>query len=193
MQQGNKTRQRILQEANKLFYQQGFQATSIAHIVAATGLSKGNITYHFKSKQDILEGIIQNRIEDIDNLLRQWEQETDRPLERLMYFCNMLIHEQDNLASYGCPMGTLTAEFSKNQPQLYQMALPMFELFKQWLEKQFLLLEPGTQTAAEDAMLLLSRVQGIAVITHVFKDKDFLTHAVRHLQSEIRRKYSTAP
>jgi len=40
MKHGNKTKQRILNEANKLFYHQGFNATSFSNIVDATEINK---------------------------------------------------------------------------------------------------------------------------------------------------------
>jgi AcrR family transcriptional regulator len=189
MKHGNKTKLRILNEANKLFYQQGFNATSISNIVDATGLSKGNITYHFKNKQEILNGIVDSRLADIDELLITWNKEFPSPINRLVRFCEMLLDEQDSLEHYGCPMGTLTGEFSKNQPALYQITLPMFKRFQTWLIEQFTLLSFSSKQANENALELLSRVQGIAVITHVFKDKKFLNKEISKLKDEIRNRY----
>jgi len=181
MKHGNKTKQRILNEANKLFYHQGFNATSFSNIVDATGLSKGNITYHFKNKQEILNGIVEARLVDIDKLVIAWNNEFPSPVSRLVRFCEMLLDEQDNLKQYGCPMGTLTGEFSKNQPALYQITLPMF--------KRFQSLNFSYEQANENALELLSRVQGIAVITHVFKDEKFLNKEISKLKDEIINRY----
>ena len=189
MKQGDKTKQFILDTANKLFYQQGFNATSIGHIMNETGLSKGNITYHFKNKQNILEGIVEKRLVDIDELLKSWDNSSDSPLQRLMRFCEMLLDEQDNLKHYGCPMGTLTGELSKKQHSLYQITFPMFKRFQMWLFEQFLHLDSTTDQAHDSAMALLSKAQGIAVITHTFKDTLFLVKAVTNLKNEIRSKY----
>ncbi len=189
MKHGNKTKLRILNEANKLFYQQGFNAASFSNIVDATGLSKGNITYHFKNKQEILNGIVELRLADIDELLSAWNNNFHSPVNRLVCFCEMLLDEQDNLKQYGCPMGTLTGEFSKNQPALYQIALPMFKRFQSWLIEQFILLDFSSEQANENSLELLSRVQGIAVITHVFKDKKFLNKEISKLKDEIQNRY----
>ena len=192
MKHGNKTKLRILNEANKLFYQQGFNATSFSNIVDATGLSKGNITYHFKNKQEILNGIVESRLVDIDELLIAWNKEFPSPINRLVRFCEMLLDEQDSLEHYGCPMGTLTTEFSKNQPALYQITLPMFKRFQTWLIEQFTLLSFSSEQANENALELLSRVQGIAIITHVFKDKKFLKKEISKLKDEIQNRYDGA-
>ena len=52
---GYKTRQKILQEAEDLFSEKGFNGTSIDMIAKAAGINKGLIYYHFKNKHDILK------------------------------------------------------------------------------------------------------------------------------------------
>lgn len=183
MKQGESTRLHIINVANELFYQQGYSSTSFSDIVDRTGLSKGNITYHFKNKKTILEAIVNKRIADIYKLLKGWDEESNKPEKRLIRFCEMLINEQDNLKDYGCPMGTLTGEFSKNAPELYEITLPMFQCFRDWLNKQYMLLGYSSIDADEKAMELLSRVQGISVITHVFKDKKFLNREIEKLKN----------
>ncbi len=191
MKQGNKTKLKILTTANQLFYQQGYNNTSFSNIVDRTGLSKGNITYHFKSKQNILEGIVEMRLTDIQQLLNAWDEKISTPIKRLERFCDMLIDEQNNLQKYGCPMGTLTGELSKSQSELYQVSLPMFGLFRKWLKQQFLLLKFSTKQADENALELLSRAQGISVIIHAFKEQDFLVKAVNKLKRDIKSEYSS--
>ncbi|MBD3821444.1 MAG: TetR/AcrR family transcriptional regulator, partial [Thiotrichales bacterium] len=108
MKPAENTQQKILHAANDLFYHQGYNHTSIGDIVKVTGLSKGNITYHFKSKQDILKGVIHRRLTNIEQLLSQWDAEETDPASKLLRFCDMLIDEQKDLSRYGCPLGTLT-------------------------------------------------------------------------------------
>lgn len=66
-QQTEDTKRRIADAAKTLFMQKGYKATSIEEIVDATGSSKGNIYYHFKSK----EGLFLYLIEEWD---LEWEQ-----------------------------------------------------------------------------------------------------------------------
>ncbi|OZB96651.1 TetR/AcrR family transcriptional regulator [Paenibacillus sp. XY044] len=64
--QSEQTKRKIAEAARALFVQKGYKATSIEDIVAATGSSKGNIYYHFKSK----EGLFLHLLEEWD---REWE------------------------------------------------------------------------------------------------------------------------
>jgi len=185
MKQGEKTKQYILEESNRLFYANGYASTSFTDIMHATGLSKGNITYHFKNKQAILEGIIGMRLGQIESTFKTWEAQSSKPIERLQFFCDMVILEQDNIEAFGCPMGTLTAEFSKNEPTLYAITLPLFESFRTWLGRQFVSLGLEKKAADEHAMSLLSRVQGVAMVSHAFKDKKFLVSEIEKIKEEL--------
>ncbi|CAJ1316599.1 TetR/AcrR family transcriptional regulator [Paenibacillus nuruki] len=65
--QTEQTKKRMLDAARALFVQKGFKATSIEDIVAATGSSKGNIYYHFKSKEGLFLYLL-------DEWNRDWEE-----------------------------------------------------------------------------------------------------------------------
>lgn len=67
MKQGEQTQLKIIKSASKLFYRRGFHQTAFSDIVDDTGLSKGNITYHFKSKEAILKGVFDRRLENTKN------------------------------------------------------------------------------------------------------------------------------
>lgn len=187
MKQGDKTKQHILEQSNVLFYINGYSSTSFTDIMEATGLSKGNITYHFKNKQVILEGIIAQRLRETERLFKTWEEKSQSAKERLTFFCEMIVSEQENLVAYGCPMGTLTAEFAKNEPTLYAITLPLFQRYRIWLAKQFSLAGSDNIDADTQAMSLLGRVQGVAMVAHAFKDKHFLVNEIEKIKEELTK------
>lgn len=51
-------RNEILNVSEKLFMIKGFDYTSITDILDEIGIARGTLYYHFKSKEDILDGII---------------------------------------------------------------------------------------------------------------------------------------
>ena len=55
---GRDIRQEILQTAKELFNESGYNSVSTRDISEALGISKGNLTYHFKKKEDIIEAIL---------------------------------------------------------------------------------------------------------------------------------------
>jgi AcrR family transcriptional regulator len=64
------TRERILDEAMRLFSESGYSATSIAKIEAASGLTPGagGLYHHFKSKEAILVTGIERQLSRLDAL-----------------------------------------------------------------------------------------------------------------------------
>lgn len=62
MEQGN-TKQEILKAALDLFSVQGYEATSISQIADVVGIRKATMYSHFASKQEILDALVQNTLE----------------------------------------------------------------------------------------------------------------------------------
>ena len=62
------TKQKITTTATALFFQNGFENTTMMDIMKSTGLSKGALYHHFNSKQEIMGYIIAQRKELINNL-----------------------------------------------------------------------------------------------------------------------------
>ncbi len=59
------TKERILEEALKLFAQSGYKGTSMNDIAAGLGISKPALYKHYASKQEILDSIV-NRMNQMD-------------------------------------------------------------------------------------------------------------------------------
>ena len=70
-------KQEILDAAEMLFGTKGFDNTSTGDILDAVGIARGTLYYHFKSKEEILDGVIQrmtNRLmEDAKAIVRNKE------------------------------------------------------------------------------------------------------------------------
>ena len=70
-------REEILDAAEKLFAAKGFNNTSTGDILDAVGIARGTLYYHFKSKEDILDGVIQRitdkLMRDASEIVRQKE------------------------------------------------------------------------------------------------------------------------
>lgn len=173
-----KTRDQIVEAADQLFYRQGYEHTSFADIATAVQISRGNFYHHFKSKDDILNAVIQLRLANTESMLAQWETEGKRPIDRIQSFIQMLIANQAAITHYGCPVGTLCTELAKLQHASQAEANQLLTLFRTWLRRQFTLL--GRTTDADElAMHLLARSQGIATLASAFHDEAFIQQEVR--------------
>jgi TetR/AcrR family transcriptional repressor of nem operon len=174
------TRDHIIEAADKLFYQQGYEHTSFSDISNVVQVSRGNFYYHFKSKDAILDAVITFRLAKTQTMLDQWEAGGARPEDRIRSFIHILIANRAKIMLYGCPVGTLCAELAKLDHALQNEANKLFTLFRNWLSKQFVLL--GCEVNADAlAMHLLARSQGIATLASALRDEDFIRREVEAL------------
>lgn len=174
------TRERIVEAADRMFYQHGFEQTSFADIASAVGVSRGNFYYYFKAKDDILDAVIDARLANTRNMLDRWEQEGETPAARIRCFIKILIANQAKIMLYGCPVGTLTTELAKLDHAAQERANSIFTIFHEWLCRQFRLL--GRKADADElAMHVLARSQGVATLANAFHDKKFVDREVAQM------------
>lgn len=71
------TRQAILDTARELFNQRGYNGVSLQDIAGALGISKGNLSYHFQKKENIIEALIAESADTLPTILPQTMEELD--------------------------------------------------------------------------------------------------------------------
>lgn len=180
--QDKTTREQIVEAADGLFYHQGYGHTSFADIANAVQISRGNFYHHFKTKDEILEAVVQARLADTRAMLQQWEEQSPQPVERIRSFIQMMANNRADIRRYGCPVGTLCTELAKLQHPSKAEATGLFTLFRQWLRKQFALL--GRQEDADAlAMHLLARSQGVATLANAFNSEAFIRQEVAQMEA----------
>ncbi|MBB4225981.1 TetR/AcrR family transcriptional regulator [Variovorax guangxiensis] len=171
------TRDSIIQAADTLFYERGFEHTSFADIADAVKISRGNFYYHFKAKDEILAAVIALREERTRAMLRQWETEGKSPAERVCLFVELLVRNQTQIMRHGCPVGSLCTELAKLRHPGRSEANAILGLFRVWLREQFQ--EMGREADADAlALHLLARSQGVAVLAQSLRSKEFVQHEV---------------
>lgn len=174
------THQNIVEAADRLFYERGFEHTSFAHIADAVQISRGNFYHHFKSKDEILAAVIAARFERTQAMLAQWERDGNSPQERIVLFISILLRNRAKILRHGCPVGSLCTELAKLGHGHQAEANTVMELFRTWLRDQFAQL--GREHDADAlALHLLARTQGVAVVAQSLRDKAFVQHEVEQM------------
>jgi len=97
-------RDRILEEAVKLFYERGFSGTTLDDIAGKLGVTKPFIYTHFRSKVELLEAICRPTIEMSLDAIALAAQQPGTPSERLFNgivdFSKVVLQRQANIAVY---------------------------------------------------------------------------------------------
>lgn len=176
------TRDRIVDAADRLFYQVGYDPTSFADISKAVGITRGNVTFHFQTKDDILDAVVDLRLERTRRMLEQWEVDGESPIDRIKRYINIVITNRTKIMLYGCPVGTLCTELAKLDHDAVPHANTVFALFRDWLSRQFE--ELGLQADADvQALHVLAWSQGVATLANAFRDEAFIRREVRQMEA----------
>ena len=83
-------KQELIDTAGRLFMSKGYERTAVSDIVKEIGVAQGTFYYHFKSKTEVLEAVVEKSIiYMLDNIRKAVDGETD-PAAKLNTFQNML-------------------------------------------------------------------------------------------------------
>jgi AcrR family transcriptional regulator len=97
-------RERILEEAVKLFYERGFNATTLDDIAAELGVTKPFIYTHFRSKVELLAALCKPTIELSLAAVANAAASTGTPAQKLYRavdeFTRVVLQRQPNIAIY---------------------------------------------------------------------------------------------
>jgi AcrR family transcriptional regulator len=122
------TRTRIVMTAMELFWEKGFQSTSIADILSRTQVHSGSLYHFFPGKQDVLAAVLEAYRDGIEEwLLRPAWSGVDDPVERIFALLNgyrtQLVTTD---CTYGCPIGNLALEISEPDPKIRELLASNF-------------------------------------------------------------------
>ena len=138
-------RGRILRAAARLFHARGFQPTSLDEIVAASGVCRSNLYYHFASKEELGLAVLDDlaerfRADVLEGTLRDERRPARRRLEQF------LMAVIDGLGAdacrRGCPFGNLAAELAGDHPKFRER---LSGLFRRWEEAVVACLRDGVR------------------------------------------------
>lgn len=181
MSRKNDKRERLIDAADELIYQQTFNSTTLADIATRADVPLGNVYYYFKTKDDILKAVVQKRTEELQSLFSGWEQELPQAKERLRAFIGQSLKTSETTAKYGCALGSLCQEMGKYTGELSQLASELMVKTLGWVESQFKNLGKGEQ-ANTLAKYLVASLQGVSLLTLTFKDPSLIQRQAKNLE-----------
>jgi AcrR family transcriptional regulator len=119
------TRQTIVAAAAELFRKQGFAATTMQDVAEAAGISKGNLTYHFPSKQALFEEVHRQASSYVrERVLARSFDEAPDPVVGMAEFTRRLrrwvLDDQGHFV--GCLFTNLAIESQHADPAVAQLA-----------------------------------------------------------------------
>lgn len=175
---GEEKRQQIVDAADTLFYHQGYTATSFADIAEKAGVPKGNFYFYFHTKEELLDAVVRNRLKRMAAQLDALSQEFPDPRQRLHRIAEAPFYDHHEVAQYGCPMGTLSAELCKLTAAKQNPMAAMYSLLLITIRHGMEGMGVKHEDAEHQARHLLARLQGAANLAHTFKDERWLQEEI---------------
>ncbi|GIP24217.1 TetR/AcrR family transcriptional regulator [Paenibacillus sp. J22TS3] len=175
-----------LRTAGELFLSKGYLLTSMDDIVSASGVSKTNIYYYFKSKEELLSAILSGMIQEYGDLIEKAAADTSLTvLERLQLMLEALMAQNGNCLA-GCPFLTLYAQTPPDARDIRAQISGFFRGLRGQLEQ---LLTEGVSNGEfrknlnikATAAMMLSLIEGGLFLTHAGDDRSILDEAVSTL------------
>ncbi len=103
-------KQRILETATRLFYQQGYHATGINQVIAEAEVARASLYLHYESKEALLAAFLNYRHEYWFSKLRAATDAVNTPRKKIMAAFDFLynMNEQENFR--GCAFLNILSE-----------------------------------------------------------------------------------
>jgi TetR/AcrR family transcriptional repressor of nem operon len=192
------TRERIVHAAMRLFWEKGYDSTSVADVLKAAGANSGSLYHFFPGKQDLLLAVLGLYREGIHAMLLEpaWSGIAD-PIERVFA---LLAHYRNSLVTtdctYGCPIGSLALEIHEPDPAVRELLAANFEAWvsavAQCLKDAGKRLPPRTKHRAL-AHFVLTTMEGAVMQARTFRDVRYFDDSVGQLRAYFTLLESATP
>ncbi len=171
----------VIKVGADLFLTRGFACTSMDDVVKESKVSKSNIYYHFKSKDDLALAVLEYHIAVLQQLLYEQTGEQEATLlQRIERYTDLLIQEfVERDCVGGCPLISLMVEAGKTNEKV-RARLDQF--FQQQIQQLTQLLTMGQHSgeirgdlsARALAALITSWVEGMLMLASIQKSASSL-------------------
>jgi TetR/AcrR family transcriptional regulator, transcriptional repressor for nem operon len=178
-------RDRLIEAAKIMFYQQGVTGTTLADIAQQAQVPLGNIYYHFRTKEALVEAVIQAHLQGLQALFARLDRHPD-PHQRLLGLLAAEREGEHALARYGCPYGSLSQELNKEDGQPATIAALLLQAYLDWAATQFRLLGKDQEEAKDFALDLISSMQGTFLLSNSFRSPELLERKLQRLEEWLR-------
>ncbi|MCR8660672.1 TetR/AcrR family transcriptional regulator [Paenibacillus endoradicis] len=172
-----RNREQLIHIAARLFLSKGYKYTSIEDVCTRSGISRSNLYYHFKSKEELLFAVVSfwgNRYESaLEISLGQQEISAKRRIES---FIDLLLQEIEARGNKGtCPFIAMYQQSPVDAKDVHDRIQQFFKMLHELINK---LLEQGITngefragiSASECAYLFVSALEGSLILAETMND-----------------------
>lgn len=186
------TRERILDVANRLFYEEGIRAVSVDAISEKAGISKKTLYYHFKSKDDLIAAYLSARDQPNLALFETWFEEAEGDVaDKVATIFTRLARNARHPRWKGCGFLRTAAELA-NMPghPAVKIGAAHKKKFEAWLGEKFT--TSGLSDPSELARHIVVLMDGVFSTVLIHRDAGYADSAARAARAMIASAPRTA-
>jgi AcrR family transcriptional regulator len=172
-------KERILDVASKLFYEQGYNLTGINQIIEEATIARASLYNHFDSKTDLLLAYLQEAEDIWFAEMQHFTSPFTDPKDKLLALFDFRIKRQQKLNFGGCQFIKISAEVSREDHQVLEavsrqkdrLKIFIVDIVKELPHENSLL---NSDLLTEALFLLL---EGAAVSGSIYKNQESMEKA----------------
>lgn len=155
-------KEKILQAASELFYNQGIRATGVDAIAKAANTTKMSLYKYFPSKSDLVLAFLRRRDEDFSIWFAgQVEARANDPKDKLLAIFD-IIDEWLAIPEFrGCAFINASAEFPQEENPVHKVSTEFYDRFRSYIAN--LAIQSGAKSPENLALQLSLLVEGAIV------------------------------
>jgi len=201
MTKGEQTRRDIVEKAAPLFNQKGFEGTSLADLMQATGLQKGGIYRHFSGKKELAAAAFDYAWEKAVHGRLDGVADVPDCVDRLKKTIDNFVERRAGLVPGGCPLMNTAVEADDGNPLLRARAR---KALQGWTERMSRITAEGITKHQIDrgvaprqlSQLIIASLEGALLISRLQNDEEPLRamrqHLDEYLEQSVRAKLHPA-
>ncbi len=193
MTKGQETRDKIIAQAARVFNQYGFAGASLSDLMQATGLQKGGIYRHFRSKEELAVAAFDYAFTIVDHLRFETIDPELGSIEQLKQFIANFVERRSSIPG-GCPVWNTAVDADDGNLVLRDRAQQAVET---WLTRLVTIIEGGIRDGEINsevepsglATLLIASLEGALVMSRLTQKTEPLAQVAQYLNEllELRR------
>ena len=197
MSKAQETKMRIIEQAAALFNQQGYAGSSMSDLMRVTGLQKGGIYNHFRSKDELALQAFDFAVNRVQSEFMGALKGKRHAVERLIVILSVYERMFDEPpVQGGCPILNTAVESDDAHPALReraQLAMDAWRILLQRIVDKGIMRGELHSTVDADtvATILIATIEGAVMLSKLYGDANHLERAVNFLKTYVQHQLAT--
>jgi len=193
MRKGARTKQMIIEKASGLLNTQGYLATSITDIMEKTGMEKGGIYNHFKSKQELSMDAFSFSIETMTTTFEEAIRNKNTSIEKLNALLEVfLLLAEGKPIPGGCPILNAAIEADDAHPSLRDETIKAMNglyslilgIIRNGIRNGEIISTIDSETFTT---IFISTIEGSLMMTKLYNDTTYINRSIGFLKDYLSK------